>query len=64
MQAVGKVVERKPSGDKDYKQTWIYIPTRLGQSKEFPFEKGEEVLIIVDEKKKRLVIEKLEPRTV
>jgi hypothetical protein len=36
----------------------------VGQSKEFPFEKGEEVLIIMDEKKKRLVIEKLELRTV
>jgi hypothetical protein len=40
----------------------VWLP--VGQSKEFPFEKGEEVLIITDEKKQRLIIEKLEPRTV
>ena len=30
----------------------------------FPFVKGDEVLIVVDEKKRRLIVEKLEPRTV
>ena len=39
-------------------------PTKLTQSKTFPFVKGDEVLIVVDEKKRRLVVEKLEPRTV
>jgi hypothetical protein len=64
VQAVGRIVERKPFSDKEYKQIWIYVPTKLAQSKTFPFVKGDEVLIVVDEKKRRLVVEKLEPRTV
>jgi hypothetical protein len=40
------------------------VPTKLAQSKTFPFVKGDEVLIVVDEKKRRLIVEKLEPRTI
>jgi hypothetical protein len=39
------------------------IPNGKVCSKASPFEKGEEVPIVADEKK-RLIIEKLEPRTV
>jgi hypothetical protein len=64
MQGVGKIVERKPFPKKTYRQTWVYVPTKIAQAKGFPFRKTDEVLIIVDEKKKRLIVEKVEPRTV
>jgi hypothetical protein len=65
VQAVGRVTKKtiKAHG-KSFKQTWIYVPSELAEAKGFPFEQREQVLIIVDEKKRRLVVEKLEARTV
>jgi len=49
---------------KKYRQMWIHIPRVLMEGKGFPFKAGDEVLIIVDEKKQRVIVEKLKPRTV
>jgi hypothetical protein len=63
--AVGRVMSRTiTSRRKQLQQTWIYIPKGLAESKEFPFQGGEQVLLIVDGKGKRLVVEKLQARTV
>jgi hypothetical protein len=65
VQAVGRVTKRVVQvRGKEFNQTWVYVPSELGEAKSFPFTHREQVLIIVDEKKKRLVVEKLEARTV
>jgi len=65
-QSVGRISVRTVTAHKKkYRQVWIHIPRTLTEGKGFPFNKaGDEVLIIVDEKKQRLIVEKLKPRTV
>ncbi len=59
---VGRVVRYrfKDSKGRTYEKTWIYIPTSVANDTAFPFKPGEKVLIIIDIKGKRLIIEKLE----
>jgi hypothetical protein len=42
-----------------YRQRWIYLPSRLIESGQFPFRDGEQVLLVIDGD--RVVIEKLRP---
>ena len=46
------------SKGKLYDKYFVYIPSDVARDSAFPFESGDDVVIKIDTKKKRLVIEK------
>ncbi|TFF87523.1 MAG: hypothetical protein EU549_04575, partial [Promethearchaeota archaeon] len=53
--AEGRITE-KTSGNRGYKSTWLYIPSKLSKDDNFPFEDREKV--IVELKQNQLIIKK------
>jgi len=52
----GRITE-KTSGNRGYKSTWLYIPSKLSKDETFPFKDGERVL--VDVKDNQLIVKKI-----
>jgi len=51
------------SRGKRYSQNWVYLPAALIHNPKFPFAPDEQVLVVIDEKGQRLIIEKLRPQS-
>jgi crotonobetaine/carnitine-CoA ligase len=54
--AHGKITERT-SGNRGYKSTWLYIPSKIAKDKLFPFQNQEEV--IIELKANQLIVKKI-----
>ena len=47
------------TGNRKYDKFFIYVPTEVGRDGLFPFEPGEEVIILIDKEEGHLVIKKM-----
>lgn len=57
----GKFLNRKTkTANKDYDKFFIYVPSEVARDGTFPFVPSEPVIIKIDSKSKRLLIEKIE----
>jgi hypothetical protein len=56
----GKFFNRKTktTDEKKYDRFFIYLPVEVARDSRFPFEEDEKLLIKIDVKNKRLIIEK------
>jgi len=59
LQGVGRFINRPTkSGKRVYDKFFVYIPTEIARDGLFPFKGGDEVLVKVDPKLKRVILEK------
>jgi len=63
LEGKGKFLNRPTqTGGRLYDKFFIYVPTEVARDGLFPFKQGEIVNIKIDEKGKKLIIEKVELR--
>jgi hypothetical protein len=60
IERTGKFINRRTrmANNKAYNRFFIYVPTDLAGDSAFPFKEGDEIIIKIDSKKRRLIIEK------
>lgn len=59
LQGVGRFMNRPTkTGKRVYDKFFVYIPTEIARDGLFPFEGGDEVLVKVDPKLKRVILER------
>jgi len=59
LHGVGRFMNRPTkTGKRVYDKFFVYIPTEIARDGLFPFKGGEEVLVKVDPKLKRVILEK------
>jgi len=59
LEAKSKLINRpRTSKGKHYDAVFVYIPTDVAKDSAFPFKYDDEVVIRIDQKDKRLIIEK------
>jgi len=59
LQGKGRFINRPTkTGKHTYDKFFVYIPTEIARDGLFPFEKGEEVLVKVDPKYRRVILER------
>ena len=62
LQGKGRFINRPTkTGKHVYDKFFVYIPTEIARDGLFPFKEGDEVLVKVDAKQKRVMIEKTKP---
>jgi hypothetical protein len=61
LEGKGRIINRPTqTGGKAYDKFFIYVPTEIVRDSLFPFKVGEAAKIKIDNKNKRLLIERLE----
>jgi len=59
LQGKGRFINRPTkTGKHTYDKFFVYIPTEIARDGLFPFEEGEEVLVKVDPKYRRVILER------
>ena len=59
LQGIGRFTNRPTkTGRRVYDKFFVYIPTEIARDGLFPFKAGDEILVKVDPKLKRLVLER------
>ncbi len=55
----GRIINRiSRAKGKEYDRFFLYLPVDLARDERFPFKEDEKVMIRIDEKNKRLIVEK------
>jgi len=63
LEGKGKIVNRPTqTGKKLYNNYFVHIPTAIARDSAFPFRIGEEVIVTIDTKEKKLVIRRVSPK--